>query len=155
MNLSDPVTPGTGYWIITLDAADIDVEGTYVQPTNFAQCAASAGCIEIDLTEPAAGDSGQFQILARPFPGTIARKDVRVFDGVNVYTPNSAQGAQVLSKTLHKYNGSTYVAYDDVTVGMEGELLPSGGLLGAHPENAPAGTRLLIPGEPEPTPASP
>ncbi|MCZ7599558.1 MAG: hypothetical protein M5U09_19980 [Gammaproteobacteria bacterium] len=127
----------------------------HVQPTNFAQCAASAGCIEIDLTEPAAGDSGQFQILARPFPCTIAWKDVRVFDGVNVYAPEQRPGrtdplqdpAQVQRLNLRRLRRR------DRRHGRR--TAPLGRLLGAHLENAPAGTRLLIPGEPEPTPASP
>ncbi|MCZ7599562.1 MAG: fibrinogen-like YCDxxxxGGGW domain-containing protein [Gammaproteobacteria bacterium] len=89
MGLDDVVSAGVGYWLITLDSAEIDVEGTYATPTIFGepQCVYPEGCTQIPLATSASA-SGQFQMLGHLFPTDIDWADTRITAGGNTYTPS-------------------------------------------------------------------
>jgi len=131
MPLDDPLKPlsqNRGYWILSLDAANLDSEGddTAAVVSVSGGCAVTQGCYEIPLTPPAGVETEQYNLVGHAFSGTIPWKDVRikttVGTTVSVYTPSGALAADIMDKTIWKYNGNGYNSYDDVTAGKLGQL---------------------------------
>lgn len=146
LGLSDVLETGRGYWITSLDAAAIDVDGDLPDKVQGGACASADGCFEILLEPPASWDSGRFQMVGHAWLEDIPWRDVRVVtpDGT-AYTPSAAHAAQIMLKSFFKHDGSGYVEYDDITIGQRGSLLPFDGFWVRTLPAAPAGTRLLIP----------
>lgn len=162
-SLSDPLEPGIGYWIVSLDPASIDVEGDFVEPVVGSPCASPRGCFEYVLIGPDGSPPGeQYQMIGMPFPGvSIPWKDVRIVTPEGTaYTPDAAFNAQILDRHIFKYNGSEYDVYDATTEGMEGQLDGFDGIwirttAQTITEFFPDGAKLLIPVEPISLPPSP
>ena len=81
-------------------------------------------CYEIPLVKPVDAGSTLFNALGHPFSYPVDWKDVRlVIDGASPMTPSEALANNYLSKVAHKYSGSAFIPYDDVTPGYdEGSL---------------------------------
>jgi hypothetical protein len=153
LSLFDQLSQNRGYWILSLDAANVDINGTVTQTAVSADCAAVIeGCYEIPLTQPADGESEQYNLVGHTIPGTIPIpwKDVRIRAGGSVYTPSSAHDAGIMDKTIWLYNGNAYDSFDDSTPGLEGQLVAFDGFWIRTLQNAPSDTILLLPKVPTP-----
>ncbi|MFM8442653.1 MAG: choice-of-anchor R domain-containing protein [Methylococcus sp.] len=121
-SLGDAVSVGTGYWLKSFDApaggGKLTVTGT-ATPTDVVQAdgCAVANCKAIPLTVAA----NRYNLVGNPFPYNVdwSKVRVRVKNGatlVGVYTPSQAETpANVLSKQIWIWNGTTYETWDDDT----------------------------------------
>jgi len=148
LNPSDTVEQGKGYWIYSLDNSYWDASGSLTSyPVTFANgCSDPEGCYEIPLTSPDSVDTTRFNLVGYPSNTPIDWGGVRfVVDG-SAYSPYRAEDLGYASKSIWKYNGNSYDAYDDTTPGMEGELNSHEGiwvhLLGGSSAST---VKLLIP----------
>ena len=123
LSLSSTLNQGESYWILSLDAATVDVTGTATPlTTGNANCPSPAGCFEVNLTPPDINTATRQNMVGYPFPFDVDWADVVVeVDGVP-HSPSEAETADFVSKTIHKYNGGSYDPFDDVTPAMEGVL---------------------------------
>ncbi len=123
LDRQSPLFPGEAYWILSKDAAQIDIAGSATPVTNALRCPSSDGCFVLDLEEPLAAGENRWTLLGHPYPHPVSWEDVCfVENGTKPYTPTEAENANLASKILHKYNGNGYDAYDDVTPGAIGVL---------------------------------
>jgi hypothetical protein len=150
--LTSTLSQNKGYWILSLDEANVDSEGDDTQAVvNISEgCAVSQGCYEIPLTPPTSGETEEYNLVGHTFPVTIPWKDARIKAGGSVYTPSQAQSAIIMDKTIWLYNGNAYDSYDDSTPGLEGQLVPFDGFWVRTLQNAPSDTTLLLPKVPTP-----
>ncbi|MEM1203066.1 MAG: hypothetical protein AAGN66_07540, partial [Acidobacteriota bacterium] len=125
MALTDPVTPGAGYWVIHLDPGfEIDVEGR------------GNGSFDLPLV---ADPTGRRNMLGHPFASDVCWSDVRVVDGANLLTLDQADPdvggtlacdlvppdpSCVMSRVAYTWNGGAYDPFDGVTPGALGTLSP-------------------------------
>ena len=144
------------YWILSLDAANLDVEGSdtaVVDSYGNNECAVPQGCYEIPLVPPADGETEKYNLVGHVFPATVPWKDVRIRtvagDGTTeVYTPSQAAppNDNIMDKTFWLYKGGAYESHDDSTIGMEGELVAFDGFwVRTLPGASAVTTTLLLP----------
>lgn len=123
LTLASPLNQGESYWILSLDNASVGFTGTATPlTTGNANCPSPSGCFEVMLTPPDTNVSTRQNMAGHPFPFDVDWADVVVeVDGV-AHTPSAADTAGLVSKTINKYNGSSYSPFDDTTPGMTGVL---------------------------------
>ena len=131
---TDNLEVGAGYWIKSLSApvgGKLTVAGT-ATPTDVTDtqgCAVAAGCKAITVTT-VNGDN-RYNLVGNPFPYAIDWSKVRVRIGgspTTTYTPCQAAGlgagdgcagsplaTPVISNVVNIWNGTTYVAFSDVS----------------------------------------
>lgn len=122
---------GEGYFLLSVDPAAIDVAGTattlgtppHCNDPNFPD----GECYEIPLVKHTDGVNELSNALGHPLPFPVDWADfrIRVVGEANLLTPSEAHALNYVEKVVHKYSGSAYVPYDDVTPGY------SHGALGA------------------------
>jgi hypothetical protein len=145
-----------GYWIYSLDAANLDVEGTDTQAVVSPECAVDQGCYEIVLTPPTNGIE-QYNMIGHALPSAIPWKDVRIRtvagDGTtNKYTPSEAAlpDNNIMDKTIWLYNGGGYDQYDD-NFPTEGQVIAFDAFwVRTLPGASGVTTTLLLPKGPAP-----
>ncbi|MDG4597210.1 MAG: S8 family serine peptidase [Candidatus Contendobacter sp.] len=118
LGLNSPVEAGRGYWIKTLDSSQtIDAAGMLNNPLLPSLAAAPPG----------------WNMAGHPFTFSVCWADVKVVDGTSQLTLEQADpgGACeqsppgtgcVMSRIMHKWNGSAYQPFDGLTAGAEGTL---------------------------------
>ena len=123
LTLASVLNQGESYWILSLDNATVGFTGTSTPLiTGNANCPSLAGCFEAMMMPPDTTGSTRQNMAGHPFPFDVNWADVIVeVDGVG-YTPSAAETAGLVSKTIHKYNGSSYSPFDDITPAMQGVL---------------------------------
>ncbi len=143
---TDPIDPGLGTWIKSLDGGTLALAGTATPVLGTLGCTGSNGCHVIALTD-SDGTASAMNMIAHPFAFGVDWADVRIrVDGTTVYTPSQAQAANIASKVYYVWNGNAYEAYDDTTLGMDGTLKAYDGLwLTLLPGSAGHTVELLIP----------
>lgn len=149
LDVTDPVVQGEGYWLLSYDNSYWDATGslTAYHVTQAEGCASPEGCYAIDLVLP---DSNATRHNLVGFPNNIdidwSEARFLVNDTIS-YTPSEAETNRIASKTIWKWNGSSYDTYDDTTPGMLGTLSSHEGfwvelLRGSYTETS---VKLLIP----------
>jgi hypothetical protein len=120
LNANSNLKQGVGYWVIALDSAVLDVDGTATPLVNNANCPSSDNlCFEIPLQKPTAGNI-LHNMLGHPLPYPVNWANVRIAaDGGAVYTPSGASASNYVSKEFWKYTGNSYAVFDDVTPGYD------------------------------------
>ena len=122
LGLNDPIELGRGYWLQSLDAAQIDFRGTETPRTKGIGCFSAEGCYRIPLMSTRYA-SARWNLVGYPFPFPVGWDQVRVVvDDAQVYTPSQAESNQILSKNYWVWKDNTYYTYDDATPGMFGTL---------------------------------
>lgn len=156
LGLSSPIVQGMGYWIYSLDPANLDVDGTLTPLVRGnPNCPSPAGCFEILLTSPDSPASDRYNMIGNPFPYDVTWADALIEVDGTAYNPSAVQMAGLGSKTIHKYNGNGYDPFDDETPGMTGTLNPFDGFWLLVPGAAASKTvKLLILGESQPLTAA-
>ena len=147
LSLTSPVQQGKGYWILTLDAASFDVDGTATPlATGNMNCLSPDGCFEIMLTPPDTMADTRQNLVGHPFPFDVGWANVVVeVNGVG-FSPSDAV-AEGISNIINKYNGNAYVPFDDQTPGAMGVLNVFDGFwIEALGASAGKTVKLLIPG---------
>ena len=147
LDTNSTLSQNKGYWILSLETANLDVEGSVTQAVVSTECPAP-GCYEIPLVPPGDGETQQYNMVGHVFPGTvpIPWKDVRIKTNVDsivsVYTPSEAAlpNNNIMDKTIWIYNGNAYNEYDDITPGKEGQLAAFDGFWVRTLPGAPADT---------------
>ncbi len=136
----EPLEVGRGYWLKTLvDAQKVTVQGTYNVP------------VEVGLK----GDgAGRYNLVGHPFEFDVCWADVEVINpaatvGQCANTPNctlaEADAEGFMSRIAHKWTGANYAAFNGLTPGAKGTLVPWDGFwVGAFAE----GIKLRIPANP-------
>ena len=126
IRITDPATSlqqGKGYFFYSLNASLLDVAGTATTLTTRADCPSPDNkCFVIPLVKPVNDTSTLFNALGHPLPYPVDWADFRIVaaDGTgSPMTPSEALANNYLSKVAHKYTGSAYVPYDDVTPGYD------------------------------------
>ena len=132
--LTDNLNEGDAVWIFSTSNANfyvgsVGIIATVANNVNPAECLYVAGCFEILLTPPTVASTSRFNLAGHPNAKTIDWATVRfVIDGGAVLTPQEAEDANLVSKTIYDWNGNAYDTFDDDTPGMEGVLTPHGGI---------------------------
>ncbi len=124
LQLTDTVSQGEGYWLLSYDDSYWDAPGSLTSyPVTQAEgCASADGCYAIDLVLPDSATS-RHNLVGFPNNIDIDWSQVRfVLDDGTTYTPSQAETNNIASKTIWKWNGSSYDTYDDSTPGMLGTL---------------------------------
>ena len=123
LDINTPLEQGKGYYFYTLDSGLLDMTGTSTPQTNSAECSsADQNCYEIPLVKPVDMDSTFFNALGHPFPYPVDWADFRIVatgDTDSPLTPSEALAKNYLSKVAHKYSGSAFIPYDDITPGYD------------------------------------
>ena len=123
LDINTPLEQGKGFYIYTFDSGLLDMTGTSIPPTNSADCSsADYNCYEIPLVKPVDMDSTFFNALGHPFPYPVNWAKFRIVDSLDpttLMTPSDALSNNYLSKVVHKYTGSAFVPYDDVSPGYD------------------------------------
>lgn len=147
LQLTSTVAQGVGYQLRTLDGGRVDFTGDMTTP--LVSCAQSpAGCFEIVLTSPSAGQTYRSNLVGYPFPYPVDWADVRfVYNGI-AYTPADAATNNLAYRNFKRYNGNAYESYDDTTPGMNGNLWPNESVWVYVKPGATGGLKLLIPAKP-------
>lgn len=135
--VTDNLANTVGYWIKSFSApaagGKLTVSGTPTIPdvTAAGGCVSSLGCKAITVTT--VSGNNRFNLVGNPFPYGIPWVDVRVrVGGVGgtVYTPSQAAGIAtsgnavppVMDNKIWIWEDTSYATYDDVTLGMLGNL---------------------------------
>jgi hypothetical protein len=130
LDTSSQLQQGPGYWILSDNAAHLDIEGDLTPIVASTKCdeipGGHAGCYEVTLTPPPQGTPKRWNLVGNPFPYPVAWRDARILvDGTTLRNATDAQTDGYGEKNIHIYeNGTAYAAYDDQTPGMEGVLNP-------------------------------
>ncbi len=154
---TDSLELGVGNWNYSFNAGTMYIDGT-ATPV-IADCTdygLPGACFEIDLVIPPVNES-RWNMVGHPFPYTVDWADVRVKVSTNSglnwtsYSPTEAEAAQIMEKTYQSYNGNTYDAKDDSTLGKLGTLLPQEAIWvrtmskGVYATTLPTHLKMLIP----------
>jgi FG-GAP repeat len=144
--LDSPLVQGHAYWIYSTESAVWDVTGTRTAYVESAECDSLDGCFEVPITPPDAPTTHRWNFVGHPGNRTSNWSGVVVLvDGVP-YTPGDAETAGYVSKSIHKYTGAVYDAFDDHTPGMIGMLESQEGFwVEALPDSSGHTVKLLIP----------
>ena len=121
---------GEGYWLYSLADGAMTENGVSVPvspKSSSPECASDAGCFEIALDEPDAGESSRWNLLSQPLNMDTDWQGVCITDGTTSYSPSQADVLRLMSKNIYKYNGNAYATFDDVTPGLLGTLKPNEG----------------------------
>jgi len=124
MSLLDSLVHGEGYWVYSLDSAFWDVSGFLTEFTTSPDCGSLVGCYEIPLTAPDDALSDRYNMIGNPFSFPLNWSGVRVVVNGIAYKPHEASDMGYVDKNFWKYNGAGYDSFDDITLGMQGELDP-------------------------------
>ena len=129
--LTDNLNEGDAVWIFSTSNANFYVGSVGIiatAPNNVlaSECLYVAGCFEILLTPPTVASTSRFNLVGHAHAKTIDWATV-VIDGGEVLTPQEAEDANLVSKTIYDWNGNAYDSFDDDTPGMEGVFTPHGG----------------------------
>ncbi len=119
----DTLSHDEGYWLLKTDSNALwDASGTLTPNSSMTGCISDKGCVSLPLTSSASSGQTRFNLVGHPQNITSKWADIRFVEGSNVYTPNAAQDANLVSATFWKYNGSSSEPYDESTPGMGGSL---------------------------------
>ncbi|MCB1775372.1 MAG: FG-GAP repeat protein, partial [Gammaproteobacteria bacterium] len=151
---TDPIDPGVGTWIKTLDPPTgtgnrVFVEGTVTPVLGTTGCVGTQGCYVIPLTPP--DDASElYNLVGHPFPFGVDWANVRLrVDGTTYLSPTDALAQNVMDKTYWVWNGNAYESYDDATPMLEGTLQAFDGLwIKLLPGSQGKTLELLIPATP-------
>ncbi|WP_415407100.1 FG-GAP repeat protein [Sulfurovum sp. CS9] len=123
LDLSSVMSHGRGYWIMSIDNSYWDTTGTLTQFPVITGCSDPEGCFEYTLETPASAEE-EFKYNLVGFPANTERiwGGVRFTVDGSSYSPSRAEQERYVSKTIWKWNGNGYDAYDDTTPGMQGNL---------------------------------
>jgi hypothetical protein len=130
MTLSDTLEEGRSYWITTTDSGkSVTIKGIHND------------LIEVPLISESS--SGVQNMVGHPFNSDVNWQDVKVIYGASELSlaladpedVNQIRACEdspvrddcVMSRVMHKWNGSSYDPYDGETLGMEGTLNPMDG----------------------------
>lgn len=114
--------------------------------TTNPNCTSNKGCYEVALTSPVNGETKRQSLIGFPFFRPTSWADVRFEVNGFAYSPSEAETNNFATKTLWKYNGSTYETYDDVTPGLTGKLSKMEGFwVRLLPGSTGKNVKLLIP----------
>ncbi len=121
LSSSSALTAGTGYWIYSRDAAELEITGI------------THGEIDNALF----GDpEGLRNLMGHPFQFSVCWRDVLVINGGEILTLDYADpggvcdtdpSGCVMSQVMRKWNGNAYETFDGYTPGAEGVLNPFDG----------------------------
>jgi hypothetical protein len=126
--LNSTLEQGKGYWLFSDSELAWDVTcAAATQYTTFGLCDAPDGCFEVPLTSPSSEGQSSWNLVGHPGNTTVDWADVKVVIEGDEFTPSGAESQGDISKTIHKYTGSNYASFDDVTPGQEGQLKPQEG----------------------------
>ena len=122
--IDDPLDQNEGYWLKVLDQnLTWYAEGEATTLSHPAGCTSSRGCREVPLHLPADSNESYQNLVGNPVSLSFDWKDVRIAaddgNGVTVYTPAEAENANLVSKTIHRYDGNGYDPCDGTTPGYE------------------------------------
>ncbi len=125
--LTDPVAPGTGFWLDSLDTPTngsvIIASGSATPATTGFPCNTTNGCYSIPLT-PSTDSTNRYNLVGNPFPYGVDWSKVLLYCNNSSfrYTPSAAEAQNLMAKTFWVWNGNSYDVYDDSTPGMVGTL---------------------------------
>jgi len=154
LELTDTLTPDRGYWVRTLDAVTVDVEGALHGPRDLPLATAA---------------SGRMNMVGNFYPADICWEDAQVDDGGTIlglaaadpagdcHTSSPSAGC-IVSATAWRYNGAAYETFNGLVPGVnntiaEGEAIwvrafKTGVQLRLNDTVACTGTRVRLgPGE--------
>ncbi|MGX9728938.1 MAG: kelch repeat-containing protein [Candidatus Electronema sp. VV] len=148
----DPLVPGVGNWLYSTAAGTLNVTGTATPTADCGGYGLTGQCFAIDLALPSAGEN-RWNFIGHPFLYAVNWADVKVAaytdSGASwtAYSPAAAEAAGYISKTYYRWNGNTYEAKDESTLGMTGSLQPKEAvwIRSLQGANGLAGLKLLIP----------
>lgn len=141
LDADDPLEPGRGYWVATLDSGQTIGLGGQPNPIIAAAQGARLGGLDVSLEADAT--EGRQNMVGLPMPENLPWDEVRVVDGGMEYTLDQADpdvGGQRacaieppdpacrVSRVAYRWTGAAYEAFDGETPGLEGTLRPSDGL---------------------------
>jgi len=122
-NVASVLNQGEAYFLYSDDRALLDMTGTATVLTNRADCPSpDNNCYVIPLVKPVDTSSTLSNALGHPLPYPVNWADFRIAaaDGSgSPMTPSEAEANNYVAKVAHKYTGSAYVPYDDVTPGYD------------------------------------
>lgn len=127
---SEPLSQGIGYWIYSVKAGTLEVNGLPTPTINSNECPGINGCVEIPLTWPPSGRRFWNNMVGNPFPYAVDWSNVVVVvtpsDGSSplTLTPSQAYEKKFLLSSFYRYESKRLIAYNDVTPGMRGLIMP-------------------------------
>lgn len=146
MGLSSQMVQGEAYWLYSQKHGYWDANGSLTTYISSGNCASAKGCFEVPLVVADSAGNDRYNMVGNPVNITTDWASVRVLVDGMLYTPGDADFNDYLSKTIWKYNGNGYDAYDPDTPGMVGEMKSHEGFWVLPKDSAVGKTvSLLIP----------